>query len=69
MFQKIYYLPKSRWTALKDRVINIPVEKENIINTIEYAKDILNLVNEYNKKHSDKNNNYFFRLEIFVLNL
>ena len=35
MFQKIYYLPKSRWTALKDRVINIPVEKENIINTIE----------------------------------
>ena len=34
MFQKIYYLPKSRWTALKDRVINIPIEKENIINTI-----------------------------------
>ena len=24
MFQKIYYLPKSRWTGLKDRVINIP---------------------------------------------
>ena len=35
MFQKIYYLPKSRWTALKDRVINIPVEKENVINTIK----------------------------------
>ena len=35
MFQKIYYLPKSRWTALKDRVINIPIEKENVINTIE----------------------------------
>ena len=35
MFQKIYYLPKSRWTALKDRVINIPIDKENIINTIE----------------------------------
>ena len=34
MFQKICYLPKSRWTALKDRVINIPIEKETIINTI-----------------------------------
>ena len=34
MFQKIYYLSKSRWTALKDRVVNIPIEKENIINTI-----------------------------------
>ena len=35
MFQKICYLPKSRWTALKDRVINIPIEKESIINTIQ----------------------------------
>ena len=35
MFQKIYYLPKSRWTGLKDRVINIPVDKENVMNTIE----------------------------------
>ena len=35
MFQKIYYLPKSRWTALKDRVINIPIEKDNVINTIK----------------------------------
>ena len=24
-FQKIYQLPKSRWTALKDRVINVPI--------------------------------------------
>ena len=24
IFQKIYQLPKSRWTALKDRLINIP---------------------------------------------
>ena len=35
MFQKICYLPKSRWTALKDRVVNIPIEKESIINTIQ----------------------------------
>ena len=35
MFQKIYYLPKSRWTGLKDRVINIPIEKESLMNTIE----------------------------------
>ena len=35
MFQKIYYLPKSRWTALKDRVINIPIEKNDVINTIQ----------------------------------
>ena len=35
MFQKIYYLPKSRWTGLKDRVINIPVDKENVMNTIK----------------------------------
>ena len=35
MFQKIYYLPKSRWTGLKDRVINIQIEKESLMNTIE----------------------------------
>ena len=34
MFQKVYYLPKSRWTGLKDRVINIPIEQESVMNTI-----------------------------------
>ena len=35
IFQKIFYLPKSRWTGLKDRVINIPINKENVLNTVE----------------------------------
>ena len=35
IFQKIYQLPKSRWTALKDRVINVPINENSIINTLE----------------------------------
>ena len=35
IFQKIYQLPKSRWTALKDRLINVPVNDEDILNTME----------------------------------
>merc|ERR1712082_188643 len=35
IFQKIYQLPKSRWTALKDRLINVPINDEDILNTIE----------------------------------
>ena len=35
IFQKIYQLPKSRWTALKDRVINVPINDEDIICTLE----------------------------------
>ena len=35
IFQKIYLLPKSRWTALKDRLINIPINDDDIINTLE----------------------------------
>ena len=35
IFQKIYQLPKSRWTALTDRIINVPVNNEDILNTIE----------------------------------
>ena len=35
IFQKIYQLPKSRWTALKDRLINIPINDDDIVNTIE----------------------------------
>ena len=34
-FQKIYQLPKSRWTALTDKVINIPINDEDIINTVQ----------------------------------
>ena len=37
-FQKIYQLPKSRWTALTDKVINIPINDEDIINTVEHQK-------------------------------
>ena len=35
IFQKIYQLPKSRWTALKDRVINVPINEDSIINTLD----------------------------------
>jgi hypothetical protein len=28
IFQKIYQLPKSRWTALKNRLINIPINDD-----------------------------------------
>ena len=35
IFQKIFQLPKSRWTALKDKVINIPINDEDIINTLD----------------------------------
>ena len=35
IFQKIYQLPKSRWTALKDRVINVPINEHSILNTLE----------------------------------
>ncbi len=35
LFQKIFQLPKSRWTALKDRVINVPINEDSIMNTLE----------------------------------
>ena len=35
IFQKIYQLPKSRWTALTDRIINVPITNEDILNTVE----------------------------------
>ena len=34
VFMKIYQLPKSRWTALKDKVINVPVNDDDVLNTI-----------------------------------
>ena len=27
-------LPKSRWTALKDKILNVPVNDDNIVNTV-----------------------------------
>ena len=35
IFQKIFQLPKSRWTSLKDRVINVPINEDSILNTLE----------------------------------
>ena len=35
IFQKIFQLPKSRWTALKDRVVNVPINESSIINTLD----------------------------------
>ena len=35
IFQKIYQLPKSRWTALTDRIINVPITNEDILNTVQ----------------------------------
>ena len=34
IFQKIYQLPRSRWTALTDKIINVPIQVESINNTI-----------------------------------
>ena len=35
IFQKIYQLPKSRWTALTDRIVNVPINDKDIKNTVE----------------------------------
>ena len=35
IFQKVIKLPKSRWPAMKDRTINIPINDGDIVNTIE----------------------------------
>ena len=35
LFQKIFQLPKSRMAACKDRLINIPVNSQDVLNTIE----------------------------------
>ena len=35
IFLKIYQLPKSRWTALTDKIINVPITNEDINNTVE----------------------------------
>ena len=35
LFQKIYQLPKSRMAACKDKIINIPIQTKDILNTIK----------------------------------
>ena len=35
VFMKNFQLPKSRWTALKDKIINVPVNDADILNTME----------------------------------
>ena len=34
VFMKIFQLPKSRWTALKDKIINVPINDDSILNTV-----------------------------------
>ena len=34
LFAKIYQLPKSRWTALSDKIINVPINNDDIKDTI-----------------------------------
>ena len=35
IFQKIHKLPKSRWSGTHDRLINVPVGPQDVLNTIE----------------------------------
>ena len=35
IFQKIFLLPRSRWTALKDRIVNVPIRSKAINETIK----------------------------------
>ena len=35
LFQKFVQLPKSRWTATKDQIVNIPIFEQDIIKTVE----------------------------------
>ena len=34
VFMKIFQLPKTRWTALKDKIINVPINDDSILNTV-----------------------------------
>ena len=35
IFQKVVLLPKSRWPATKDRIVNIPIFESDVIKTVE----------------------------------
>jgi hypothetical protein len=34
IFQKMFQLPKSRWSATKDKLVNIPVSLNDVLNTV-----------------------------------
>ena len=34
LFMKIFKLPKSRWSAVKDRIVNVPINEKDIQDTI-----------------------------------
>ena len=34
VFQKIHLLPKSRWSGTHDRLVNIPIGEQDILNTL-----------------------------------
>ena len=35
IFQKVFQLPKSRWSAVKDRLVNIPITSQDVTNTMK----------------------------------
>ena len=35
IFQKVFKLPKSRWPAMKDKTVNIPIFQTDILNTVD----------------------------------
>ena len=35
VFQKIVTLPKSRWSGTKDKIVNVPIFEQDIVNTME----------------------------------
>ena len=40
IFLKIFKLPKSRWNALKDRIVNVPVTDDDILQTLSELKSL-----------------------------
>ena len=34
LFEKIHQLPKSRWTALTDKIVNVPINDADIVDTV-----------------------------------
>ena len=35
VFQKIVQLPKSRWSGTKDKIVNVPINDQDIVDTVE----------------------------------
>ena len=35
IFMKIFLLPTSRWTAMKDKAVNVPIPESALLNTIQ----------------------------------